>query len=166
MFVLGMPRSGTSLVEQILASHARVFGAGEVKDLVAATTADFAERKASAYPELYRQTVGRRFEGAWQDLCGARSAKRGAAKDRIVDKMPSNFLFVGLIHLALPNARIIHVKRNPVDTCVSCFSLLFAEDQPFAYDLGETRSLLQGLRSVDGSLAFRSAAGAYSRSAV
>ena len=51
--------------------------------------------------------------------------------------MPSNFLFVGLIHLALPNARIIHARRNPIDTCLSCFSKLFAGEQPFAYDLGE-----------------------------
>jgi hypothetical protein len=51
--------------------------------------------------------------------------------------MPTNFKYAGLIHLALPNARIIHVARDPVDTCLSCFSLLFAGDQPYAYDLGE-----------------------------
>jgi hypothetical protein len=55
----------------------------------------------------------------------------------IVDKMPANFTFVGLIHLALPHARIIHARRNAIDTCLSCFSLLFSEDQPFAYDLRE-----------------------------
>jgi tetratricopeptide (TPR) repeat protein len=57
--------------------------------------------------------------------------------DCVTDKMPSNFRFAGLIHLALPNARIIHTRRNPVDTCVSCFSTLFARGQPFAYELGE-----------------------------
>ena len=59
------------------------------------------------------------------------------AAARVTDKMPSNFQFAGLIQLALPNARIIHTRRDPVDTCVSCFSTLFARGQPFAYELGE-----------------------------
>ena len=135
VFVLGMPRSGTSLVEQVLASHARVFGAGEVRDLVSTVTG-YADRAASVYPEYLGRMSDddlRTFGKSYVDSL----TRRAAGKDRIVDKMPSNFLFVGLIHLALPKARIIHVKRHPVDTCVSCFSLLFAEDQPFAYDLGE-----------------------------
>ncbi len=56
---------------------------------------------------------------------------------RITDKMPANFRYAGLIHLALPNARIVHMRRDPVDTCLSCFSILFGGDQPFTYDLGE-----------------------------
>jgi len=135
VFVLGMPRSGTSLVEQILASHSRVFGAGEVRDFVSTVTS-LSERKASVYPEFLSKLTDddlREFGKAYVE----RLTKSGGSKDRIVDKMPSNFLFAGLIHMALPKARIIHVKRHPVDTCVSCFSLLFAEDQPFAYDLGE-----------------------------
>jgi len=135
VFVLGMPRSGTSLVEQILASHSRVFGAGEVRDFVSTVTS-VSERKASVYPEFLSKLTDedlREFGNTYVE----RLTKSGGGKDRIVDKMPSNFLFAGLIHLALPKARIIHVKRHPVDTCVSCFSLLFAEDQPFAYDLGE-----------------------------
>ena len=67
------------------------------------------------------------------------AALRALALDaaRITDKMPANFLFVGLIRLILPNARIIHVLRDPVDTCLSCFSKLFTGEQPFAYDLAE-----------------------------
>jgi hypothetical protein len=57
--------------------------------------------------------------------------------ERVVDKLPLNFSFVGLIHLVLPHARIIHVRRDPIDTCLSCFSILFGGDQPYAYDLGE-----------------------------
>ena len=57
--------------------------------------------------------------------------------ERITDKMPLNFRFAGLIHLALPHARIIHVRRDPIDTCLSCFSKLFAGDQPYSYDLAE-----------------------------
>ena len=135
IFVLGMPRSGTSLVEQILATHPRVFGAGEV-DHFATATSDVARRRARAYPDM----LGKMSDEDFRELGKTyveRLSRDGAGKDRIVDKLPANFLFTGLIHLALPRARIIHVKRHPVDTCVSCYSLLFAEDQPFAYDLGE-----------------------------
>jgi tetratricopeptide (TPR) repeat protein len=135
VFVIGMPRSGTSLVEQILASHPRVFGAGELNDFVA-TMSDVAERRAGAYPDMLAKMSDEDFRELGKTYV-ERVSRVGAAKDRIVDKLPSNFLFAGLIHLALPRARIIHVKRNAVDTCVSCYSLLFAEDQPFTYDLGE-----------------------------
>ncbi len=135
VFVVGMPRSGTSLVEQILASHPRVFGAGEV-DHFAAATSDVAQRRAGAYPDMLAKISDEDFRELGKTYV-ERLSGDGAAKDRIVDKLPSNFLFAGLIHLALPRARIIHVKRNAVDTCVSCYSLLFAENQPFAYDLGE-----------------------------
>jgi tetratricopeptide (TPR) repeat protein len=135
IFVLGMPRSGTSLVEQILASHPRVFGAGEV-DHFARATSDVLRRQAGVYPDAVAKMSDDDFRGLGQTYV-ERLSRDGTAKDRIVDKLPANFLFVGLICLALPRARIIHVKRNAVDTCVSCYSLLFAEDQPFAYDLGE-----------------------------
>jgi tetratricopeptide (TPR) repeat protein len=135
VFVVGMPRSGTSLVEQILASHPRVFGAGEV-DHFATTISDVAQRTAGAYPDMLAKMSDQDFRELGK-IYVERLGRDGAAKDRIVDKLPANFLFMGLIHLALPRARIIHVRRNAVDTCVSCYSLLFAEDQPFAYDLGE-----------------------------
>jgi tetratricopeptide (TPR) repeat protein len=135
VFIVGMPRSGTTLVEQILASHPRVFGAGEVKDF-AATASVFSARTASAYPEMLAKLSDddlREFGKTYVE----RLSRYGAEKDRIVDKMPANFLFAGLIHLVLPNAKIIHIKRDPVDNCVSCFSLLFEEDQPYSYDLRE-----------------------------
>jgi tetratricopeptide (TPR) repeat protein len=135
VFVFGMPRSGTSLVEQILASHPRVFGAGEV-DYFATATAEVAEHRGGAYPDMLAKMSDEDFRELGRTYV-ERLTKAGTAKDRIVDKLPPNFLFAGLIHLALPRARIIHVKRNALDTCVSCYSLLFAEDQPFAYDLGE-----------------------------
>jgi tetratricopeptide (TPR) repeat protein len=135
IFVVGMPRSGTSLVEQILASHPRVHGAGEV-DHFATTTSAVASRRAGAYPEMLAKMSDEDFRELGKTYV-ERLSRDAAAKDRIVDKLPPNFLFAGLIHLALPRARIIHVKRNPVDTCVSCYSLLFAEEQQFAYDLGE-----------------------------
>ncbi|HVC61179.1 MAG TPA: tetratricopeptide repeat protein [Acetobacteraceae bacterium] len=125
VFIVGMPRSGTSLIEQILASHPRVFGAGELDH--------FGRLVIGAGPNgVTRESVralGPRYLAAITALA--------PPADRITDKMPANFLFVGLIHLALPNARIIHARRDPVDTCLSNFSKLFAGEQPFAYDLGE-----------------------------
>jgi len=135
VFVVGMPRSGTSLVEQILASHPRVFGAGEVKEFAAATET-LAQRKANPFPEMLGKLSDDDLRELGKGYVG-RLSRLAASCDRVVDKMPANFLFLGLIHLALPNARIIHVKRDQVDTCLSCFSLLFSEDQPFAYDLAE-----------------------------
>ena len=135
IFVLGMPRSGTSLVEQIIASHPRVFGAGELTDLVA-TTSIFSSRTASPYPELLAKLSDndlREFGKTYVERLGGITGDC----DRVVDKLPANFVFAGLIHLALPQARIIHVRRDPLDTCLSCYSLLFAEEQPYAYDLGE-----------------------------
>jgi tetratricopeptide (TPR) repeat protein len=135
VFVVGMPRSGTTLIEQILASHSKVYGAGEREDvralastLAAPNGAKFPEAVATLSPDD-RRRLGARY------LEALRAAAPAAA--RIVDKMPMNFLYLGLIHLALPRARIIHVRRNPVDTCCSCFSLLFAGNLAYTYELGE-----------------------------
>jgi len=136
IFIIGMPRSGTTLVEQILASHPDVFGAGERTDVERLVLGFGAPESAPVYPDVARilsadtlRQLGERYAAA------VGSAAPEAA--RIVDKMPGNFLYAGLIHLALPNARIIHVHRDPRDTCLSCFSLLFTAGQPYSYDLGE-----------------------------
>jgi tetratricopeptide (TPR) repeat protein len=135
VFVVGMPRSGTTLIEQILASHSKVFGAGEREDIPALASTLTAPRGAK-FPEAAATLM----PGDWRRL-GARylEALRAAAPaaERIVDKMPLNFLYLGLIHLALPRARIIHVRRDPVDTCWSCFSRLFSGNLVFTYELGE-----------------------------
>lgn len=137
VFIVGMPRSGTTLVEQILASHSAVFGAGERLEMSDAVMRLDGERiGAAGFPEMVWTMAGEDFRRMGADyLESLRSLAPEAA--RIVDKMPSNFLFVGLIHLILPNARIIHTVRDPVDTCLSCFSKLFAGEQTFAYDLAE-----------------------------
>ncbi|HEY3910882.1 MAG TPA: sulfotransferase [Stellaceae bacterium] len=130
VFIFGMPRSGTSLVEQILASHPLVHGAGELGDF-----------------ELAVAALGG-GDGVPPDIGGAELRRIGAhylaavrprapTARHITDKMPANFRFAGLIHLALPNARFVHLRRDPVDTCLSCFSLLFGGEQPYAYDLAE-----------------------------
>jgi tetratricopeptide (TPR) repeat protein len=137
VFVVGMPRSGTTLIEQILASHPTIFGAGELPNFCQAGTDILSaagcplpvpDASLSGAGDHLRQ-IGERYV--------AEIAALAPTAARIVNKMPSNFLFAGLIHLALPNARIIHAVRDPADTCMSCFSKLFANGQSFTYDLAE-----------------------------
>jgi hypothetical protein len=136
VFILGMPRSGTTLVEQTLASHPAVFGAGERSDLSQAIGRLSVERRGAADATTFATMTGEEFRRIGATYVAAlRSLAPDAA--RITDKMPGNFLFIGLIRLILPNARIIHVLRDPVDTCLSCFSKLFMGEQAFSYDLAE-----------------------------
>ena len=136
VFVVGMPRSGTSLVEQILASHRDVYGAGETKDFALAMTEVGAAGLALYHPEVVPKMSGGEFRRLGTKYLQRIQAAAPSAR-RVVNKMPDNFRFVGLIALALPNARIIHVRRDPVDTCVSCFSTHFIETMPFTHDLAE-----------------------------
>jgi tetratricopeptide (TPR) repeat protein len=134
IFVLGMPRSGSSLVEQILASHPHCYGAGEstvFNDAVKSVlnrTQKFPESVPELSDEQFRQAGGRH--------AAAMSAIAPKA-ERVVDKTLGNFAYAGMIHLALPNARIVHVKRDAADACVSCFSKLFATEFRYTYDLSE-----------------------------
>ena len=130
IFIIGMPRSGTSLIEQILASHPAVHGAGELK---------YVQRIADAlgnYPNINPP-----LDSARSAVLGAEYLQKIAplsqGRTYVVDKMPANFLHVGLIHMMLPHARIIHCQRNPVDTCLSLYSKIFGDEQLFAYDLTE-----------------------------
>jgi len=120
IFVIGMPRSGTSLVEQILASHPDVHGAGELllfERAIAEAGADDMTALGRRYVELVDAVA--------------------PADKRVVDKMPSNFRHVALLRLALPRARIIHCLRDAVETCFSCYTTLFTGRQDFAFDLVE-----------------------------
>jgi hypothetical protein len=139
VFILGMMRSGSTLVEQILASHPDVVAAGERPDLnLAYQTIRRPIPSTALYPESVTSFTAVQFRALGTEyLRRLKSRTQTAAATRITDKMPANFSSIGLIHLALPNARIIHTVRDPVATCLSCFSKLFAEDQPFTYDLGE-----------------------------
>jgi len=139
IFVLGMPRSGTTLVEQILASHPNVFGAGELPELDDAVTKLVGSEVGGGrlvFPELIPVWPAENLSQLARDYV-RRLKEIAPTATRVVDKMPANFRFVGLIHLLLPNARIIHTRRDPVDTCLSCYSKLFSGDQPYTYDLGE-----------------------------
>lgn len=135
IFVLGMPRSGTTLVEQIIASHPEVYGAGELPDLMAIAQRDVAGTDAGFPSNVAALDQADLTKWAAQYVAGL----QGRAPDarHITDKMPANFLAIGLMHLMLPNAKIIHVNRNPVDTCLSCFMQLFSNNQEHTYDLSE-----------------------------
>jgi tetratricopeptide (TPR) repeat protein len=136
VFIIGMPRSGTTLVEQILASHPQVFGGGEMKyfgDAIGETE----EERDAHYPDVASTMTGSDFVDLGERYLtqSLRLALPGAL--HVTDKMPSNFLFAGLIHLSLPNAPIIHTVRDPIDTCLSCFSKLFTGELNYTYDLAE-----------------------------
>jgi len=136
IFIVGMPRSGSTLVEQILASHPSVYGAGELSDFHDAVAGLGKDGEAVAFPAAVPGLSGEELRRLGASYLAALRARAPAA-ERITDKMLANFRFAGLIHLALPNARIIHTRRDPIDTCVSCFSRLFAGQLPYAYDLAE-----------------------------
>jgi hypothetical protein len=130
-----MPRSGTTLTEQIIASHPQVFGAGELRDLMEVIN-QATETSGISYPDNLA-TATRDTMTAWgRDYVG-RLRRHDSEALRITDKMPANYMALGLIHLMLPQAKVIHVKRNPVDTCVSCFTRLFNRHQDATYDLME-----------------------------
>ncbi len=137
VFIVGMMRSGTTLVEQILASHPQVFGGGELKNF---NTAMKGIRTTFGGPAHFPELAPGMTDADFRDLGTrylAETERLAPAATHITDKMPGNFIFAGLIHLALPNAPIIHTIRDPVDTCLSCFSKLFTGEQNHAYDLGE-----------------------------
>ena len=137
VFVVGMPRSGTTLIEQILASHPEVYGAGELTDFNRLVDGmRDAGGKAFRYPEDTPALSADQLRELGEAYAEGLRARAPGAR-RVTDKMPGNFLFLGLIHLALPGARIIHVMRDPRDTCLSCYSKLFTAEQDFTYDLGE-----------------------------
>lgn len=130
IFVLGMPRSGTTLVEQIISSHPLAGAAGEISAMNDVT------RSLGGFPEQLHALSDEAFFNLGESY--ARVLRRHAPDaPRITDKTPSNIYLVGLIHLALPGATIVHVQRDPVDTCFSCYSKLFTREQGQTYDLGE-----------------------------
>ena len=135
VFVLGMPRSGTTLVEQIIASHPAAHGAGELEEmgtLVAALPR--LTGGLAAYPDAARlidEKNARMIAGEYLRPLRARAPEA----QRITDKMPGNFLRIGLIAVLFPKARIVHVRRDPLDTCLSCFFQHFGRGHHFSYDL-------------------------------
>jgi Flp pilus assembly protein TadD len=137
VFIVGMPRSGSTLVEQILSSHPDVYGAGEVKYLSRALGL-IRDRFPSLakYPQMMEKVTPAQLEIVGKNYQKALAAGAGEAK-KITDKLLTNYFFVGLIHLLFPKAKIINTQRDPVDTCLSGFTKLFKDDMPHSYDLNE-----------------------------
>lgn len=137
VFIVGMPRSGSTLVEQILSSHPDVYGAGEVKYLSRAL-GQLRDRFPSLpkYPEMFAKMAPEQLDMVAKSYQQQLAAGAGDAK-KITDKLLTNYFFLGLINLLFPKAKVIHTQRDPVDTCLSGFTKLFKDDMPHSYDLSE-----------------------------
>jgi tetratricopeptide (TPR) repeat protein len=139
IFILGMPRTGTTLVERILASHTNVFAAGELNNfaaqLMTLMRAEHADKRLSR-DEIVEYSAKLDFKTLGDGYLSSTRPFTGHTA-RFIDKMPLNYLYVGLIHLALPNAKIINLKRSPLDTCYAIYKQLFVDAYPFSYDLEE-----------------------------
>jgi tetratricopeptide (TPR) repeat protein len=138
IFVLGMPRSGTSLVEQVIASHPEVRGGGEFT-LLNRLVGSLGDGRSGPFRfgDLLDHIEDTRLRAVGEDYVREIRALSATA-GRITDKTPGNFLLIGMIRLLLPNAKIIHCRRDPVDTCLSIFKTYFGADGlRYAYDLGE-----------------------------
>jgi predicted Zn-dependent protease len=140
IFILGLPRSGSTLVEQILASHSQVEGTMELPDIpvLAREIATHGKEgpEAGFLPALAALTPAQLRELGERYLARTRVLRRSSAPF-FVDKMPNNWLYVGLVQLILPNARLIDTRRHPLGCCLSCFKQQFARGQSFTYDLGD-----------------------------
>jgi len=139
IFIVGLPRSGSTVVERILASHSALSSAGEL-DCFARALVDAAERKSGGAHLPRERLVGLSatldFAALGGDYLGRARAASGVA-GRFIDKMPLNYLYCGLIRRALPRAKIIHVTRNPMAQGYAMYKTLFKDGYPFSYDLGE-----------------------------
>ena len=139
IFIVGLPRSGTTLVDRILSSHSAVFSAGELNDF-ALCMVDAVRRGSGGGPLPRRQLVARSaaldFAALGRDYLD-RALRAVPPGRRFTDKMPLNYLYCGLIRRALPNAKIVHVTRRPMAACYSMYKTLFKDGYPFSYDLGD-----------------------------
>ena len=138
IFVVGLPRAGSTLVEQILASHSRVEGTMELPDIMgmAAKLGGQADQsKESAYPEVLATLSAAQCRALGEQYIQQTRIQRKTDKPFFIDKMPNNFLHIGLIRLALPNARIVDARRHPMACCFSSFKQNFAQGQRYTYNL-------------------------------
>lgn len=159
IFILGMPRSGSTLVEQMLSSHPQIEGTAElpiVPILAQTLLADHGLTRHDSYPELLPRVTRAALTALGRDYLDRAQPQRKAGKPFFLDKLPHNWADVGLIRLMLPNARIVDVRRNPLDCCLSNFRLLFAQGHPSAYALDEMaayyRDYVRMMRHWDAAL--------------
>jgi len=139
IFIIGLPRTGTTLVERILNSHSDVASAGETNHFSAEMVKlcrQSSLMKEGQVPSLVSLSTTIDFEQLGQNYIN-KARPVGDSRPFFIDKMPLNFLYAGLIHRALPNAKIIHLQRNPMDACYAIYKRLFADIYPFSYDQQE-----------------------------
>lgn len=137
IFVIGMPRSGSTLTEQIISSHPQVYGAGEIK--VLSQCLGQLRQKFPSLPRFPAMASALKPSHLTHIANGYLTAviQMSNSAERVTDKLLTNYFFVGLINTLFPNAKFIHTKRNPVDTCLSTYTKLFKDDMPHSYNLGE-----------------------------
>ena len=159
IFIVGLPRSGSTLVDRILGSHSQVHSAGELHCFALALVDAVRRNSGNATlsrRELVARSAGVDFAALGRDyLDRARAAGAagaagtpGAARIRFTDKMPLNYLYCGLIMRALPNARIVHVSRGPMAACYAIYKTLFEDGYPYSYDLAELGQYYVGYRRL------------------
>ncbi|RWA90906.1 MAG: sulfotransferase family protein [Mesorhizobium sp.] len=137
IFVVGMPRSGTTLVEQIIASHPQVYGAGELNILKTAVGKQFPMSMPGGFPAGIADTPDKAFAEAGQAYLDMLHSRYPGYR-HVTDKMPGNFMLVGFLHMMLPKAKIVHCARDAAATCLSIFKVHFRGDSHrYGYDLGE-----------------------------
>lgn len=137
IFVVGLPRSGSTLIEQILASHSRVVGTYELGDLArAVNSVRKGHRRRARFPELCTKLDREEWRRIGEEYLERTQHLRDDAPF-FVDKNPNNFVYAGVLALAIPNAKIINALRHPLDSCLGSFKQLFASGQPFTYDFTE-----------------------------
>ncbi len=137
VFIVGMPRSGSTLVEQVLSNHPGAFGAGEIKEF--SRQLNMLRGRFPGlpkYPQIVQKMNPPQFNVLAEGYLG-RLLALAPNSPRITDKLLTNYYFVGLLHILFPKAKFIHTRRNPVDTCLSAYTKLFKDDMPHSYDLGE-----------------------------
>lgn len=134
IFILGLPRSGTTLVDRILSAHSKVDSLGEINDFALALTRQAGP--VTSKEQLVRSTAELDFNALGQDYTRS-AAGRGVRATHLIDKTPANFLYLGLIALALPNAKIIHLRRHPMDSCYAIYKTLFRMGYPYSYSLDD-----------------------------
>ena len=140
IFILGLPRSGSTLIEQILASHSQVEGTMELPDinhLVLDLTRATPQGAPGAWPGLLASLTPGRLRALGEDYIRRTQVHRVMGRTFFIDKMPNNFQHLGFIRLILPRARIIDARRHPMGACFSAFKQHFAQGQDFSYDLGD-----------------------------
>ena len=138
IFIVGLPRSGSTLIEQILSSHSAIEGTMELPDIISIARRLGGQKRQgepSDYPEALRALEPDAFRALGEEYLARTQVHRKVGRRLFIDKMPNNFAHIGLIHLALPNARIIDARRHPMGCCFSGFKQHFARGQGFTYDL-------------------------------